>query len=50
MEEQAGTKQKALVVRMAKNHGDGKPLVLDFIVVQSSSGKHWKRCSKDTGE
>lgn len=37
MEEQAGTKQKALVARMAKNHGDGKPLVLNSIVVQSSS-------------
>lgn len=39
IEEQQQTKQKALVVRMRKNHGDGKPLVLDSIVVQSTSLK-----------
>lgn len=37
VEEQPETKQKALIVRMRKNHGDGKPLVMDSIVVQSSS-------------
>lgn len=30
---------KALVVRMGKNHGEGKPLVLDSVVVQNSSLK-----------
>ncbi|KAI0404112.1 hypothetical protein F4802DRAFT_568975 [Xylaria palmicola] len=39
VEEQPDVKQKALVVRMRKNHGDGKPLVLDSIVVQSPSLK-----------
>lgn len=39
VEEQAETKQKALVKRMRKNHGDGKALVLDSIVVQSLSLK-----------
>ncbi|KAI1328446.1 hypothetical protein F5Y16DRAFT_419887 [Xylariaceae sp. FL0255] len=35
VEEQPDVKLKALIVRMRKNHGDGKPLVLDSIVVQS---------------
>ncbi|KAJ8128324.1 hypothetical protein O1611_g5312 [Lasiodiplodia mahajangana] len=35
IEQQIETKKKALVVRMGKNHEDGKPLVLDSIVVQS---------------
>ena len=39
VEEQDETKQKALVKRMRKNHGDGKALVLDSIVVQSLSLK-----------
>lgn len=39
VDEQPKTKKKALVVRMRKNHGEGKPLVLDSIVVQSSSLK-----------
>lgn len=39
VEEQDETKQKALVKRMRKNHGDGKALVLDSIVVQSVSLK-----------
>jgi hypothetical protein len=39
VEDQLETKQKALVVRMAKNHDSdgGKPLVLHSVVVQSSS-------------
>lgn len=41
VEDQLETKQKALVLRMAKNHGadGGKPLVLDSVVVQNSSLK-----------
>ena len=39
VEEQPGTKKKALVVRMRKNHRDGKLLVLDSIIVQNSSLK-----------
>ncbi|KAK5631151.1 hypothetical protein RRF57_006866 [Xylaria bambusicola] len=39
VDEQPDVKLKALVVRMRKNHGDGKPLVLDSIVVQSPSLK-----------
>ncbi|ROV95022.1 hypothetical protein VMCG_08305 [Cytospora schulzeri] len=39
IEEQQQTKQKALVVRMRKNHDEGKLLVLDSIVIQSSSLK-----------
>ncbi|PIG85022.1 hypothetical protein AARAC_000654 [Aspergillus arachidicola] len=39
VEDQPETKQKALVVRMSKNHDDEKPLVLDSIVVQSPSLK-----------
>ncbi|KAI0107760.1 hypothetical protein GGR51DRAFT_141060 [Nemania sp. FL0031] len=35
IEEQIETKKKALIVRMGKSHQDGKPLVLDSIVVQS---------------
>ncbi|KAI0450110.1 hypothetical protein F5B21DRAFT_492349, partial [Xylaria acuta] len=35
IEQQIETQKKALVVRMGKNHEDGKPLVLDSIVVQS---------------
>lgn len=34
-EEHPETKHKALVARMAKNHDEGKPLVLDSIVVHS---------------
>ncbi|KAF4465443.1 ATPase [Fusarium albosuccineum] len=39
VDEKPETKQKALVVRMCKNHEEGKPLVLDSISVQSSSLK-----------
>lgn len=39
IEEEEQSKQKALVVRMRKNHGDGKALVLDSVVVQSESLK-----------
>ncbi|GIK05562.1 hypothetical protein Aspvir_009675 [Aspergillus viridinutans] len=39
VEDQAAIKQKAFIKRMRKNHDDGKPLVLDSIVVQSSSLK-----------
>lgn len=39
VEEQEQTKQKALVVRMRKNHGEGRALELDSIVVQSQSLK-----------
>lgn len=39
VEDQAEIKQKAFIKRMRKNHEDGKPLVLDSIVVQSSSLK-----------
>ena len=39
VEEQPETKLKALVVRMRKNHDEGKPLVLDSFVVQSASLK-----------
>lgn len=41
VEDQLETKQKALVVRMSKNHDSdgGKPLVLHSVVVQSSSLK-----------
>ncbi|KAI0525365.1 hypothetical protein F5B22DRAFT_589595 [Xylaria bambusicola] len=39
LEEQPDVKLKALVVRMRKNHGDGKPLVLDSVVIQSPSLK-----------
>ncbi|KAJ5835805.1 hypothetical protein N7447_001831 [Penicillium robsamsonii] len=39
VEDQAEIKQKAFVKRMRKNHDDGKPLVLDSIVVQSPSLK-----------
>ncbi|KAJ5523741.1 hypothetical protein N7494_010391 [Penicillium frequentans] len=39
VEDQAEIKQKALIKRMRKNHEEGKPLVLDSIVVQSSSLK-----------
>ncbi|KAE8347595.1 hypothetical protein BDV24DRAFT_146432 [Aspergillus arachidicola] len=39
VEDQPETKQKALVVRMSKNHDNEKPLVLDSIVVQSLSLK-----------
>lgn len=35
VEEHPETKHKALVARIAKNHDEGKPLVLDSIVVQS---------------
>ncbi|KLU91978.1 hypothetical protein MAPG_10925 [Magnaporthiopsis poae ATCC 64411] len=39
IEEEADVKEKALVVRMAKNHSAGKPLVLDSLVIQSRSLK-----------
>ncbi|KAI9928656.1 hypothetical protein ASPWEDRAFT_341528 [Aspergillus wentii DTO 134E9] len=39
VEEKAETKQKALVVRMRKNHGEGKALVLDSVVIQNASLK-----------
>ncbi|POS74188.1 ATPase [Diaporthe helianthi] len=39
IEEEEQSRQKALVVRMRKNHGDGKALVLDSVVVQSESLK-----------
>ncbi|KAF4965622.1 hypothetical protein FSARC_6609 [Fusarium sarcochroum] len=39
VDEKPETKQKALIVRMRKNHEEGKPLVLDSISVQSSSLK-----------
>lgn len=35
IEQQAESKKKALVVRMGKNHSEGKPLALDSIVVQN---------------
>ncbi|KAI0018103.1 P-loop containing nucleoside triphosphate hydrolase protein [Xylariomycetidae sp. FL0641] len=35
VDQQQETKKKALVLRMGKNHGEGKPLALDSIVVQS---------------
>ncbi|RTE82546.1 hypothetical protein BHE90_002856 [Fusarium euwallaceae] len=39
VEEEAETKQKALVVRMSKNHDDEKPLTLHSIIVQNASLK-----------
>lgn len=36
IEEQSESKRHAILVRMKKNHGEGKPLVLDSIVVQNS--------------
>ncbi|CAG8084719.1 unnamed protein product [Penicillium salamii] len=39
VEEQAVIKQKAFIKRMRKGHDEGRPLVLDSIVVQSSSLK-----------
>lgn len=39
VEQQEQTKQKALVVRMCKNHREGKALVLDSVLVQSESLK-----------
>ena len=39
LEQQEQTKQKALVVRMRKNHNEGKALVLDSVLVQSKSLK-----------
>lgn len=36
IEEQSESKKHALLVRMKKNHSEGKPLVLDSIVVQSA--------------
>lgn len=39
IEEEEQTKQKALIVRMRKNHGEGKALELDSVVVQSESLK-----------
>ncbi|KAJ5701260.1 hypothetical protein N7488_008808 [Penicillium malachiteum] len=39
VEDQAEIKHKAFVKRMRKNHEEGKPLVLDSIVVQSTSIK-----------
>ncbi|RSM11843.1 hypothetical protein CDV31_006611 [Fusarium ambrosium] len=39
VEEEAETKQKALVVRMSKNHDDEKPLALHSIIVQNASLK-----------
>ncbi|KAJ6023960.1 hypothetical protein N7540_004757 [Penicillium herquei] len=39
VEDQAEIKQKAFIKRMKKNHEEGKPLVLDSIVVQSTSLK-----------
>ncbi|KAJ3949653.1 uncharacterized protein N0V96_000777 [Colletotrichum fioriniae] len=39
VEQQPEVKLKALIVRMRKNHEDGKPLVLDSIVVQNQSLK-----------
>lgn len=39
IEEEEQSKQKALVVRMRKNHGEGKALELDSVVVQSESLK-----------
>lgn len=39
IEEQQQMKNKALIVRMRKNHGEGKSLVLDSIVIQSASLK-----------
>ncbi|RSL74029.1 hypothetical protein CEP53_000589 [Fusarium sp. AF-6] len=39
VEEQTDTKQKALVVRMNKNHDDEKPLALHSIIVQNASLK-----------
>lgn len=39
VEQQEQAKQKALVVRMRKNHGEGKSLILDSVLVQSQSLK-----------
>lgn len=39
VEEQEETKQKALVVRMRKKHGEGRALELDSVVIQSASLK-----------
>ncbi|KAK1979345.1 hypothetical protein LZ30DRAFT_726568 [Colletotrichum cereale] len=39
VEQQPEVKLKALIVRMQKNHEEGKPLVLDSIVVQNPSLK-----------
>lgn len=39
IEQQEQSKQKALVVRMRKNHKEGKSLVLDSVLVQSKSLK-----------
>ncbi|KAE8317342.1 hypothetical protein BDV41DRAFT_561566 [Aspergillus transmontanensis] len=39
MEDQPETKRKALVLRMGKDHNDGKLLVLDSIIMQSPSLK-----------
>lgn len=39
VEEEAETKQNALVKRMSRDHGNGKALILDSIVVQSMSLK-----------
>ncbi|RSL63257.1 hypothetical protein CEP54_005304 [Fusarium duplospermum] len=39
VEEEAEAKQKALVIRMSKNHDDEKPLALHSIIVQNSSLK-----------
>ncbi|KAL9617549.1 MAG: hypothetical protein Q9160_007666 [Pyrenula sp. 1 TL-2023] len=35
IEEQSESKRHAILVRMKKNHGEGKPLVLDSVVVQN---------------
>ncbi|KAF7533702.1 hypothetical protein G7054_g6863 [Neopestalotiopsis clavispora] len=35
IEQEAETKKKALVIRMGKNHHEGRPLALDSIVVQN---------------
>lgn len=37
IEQRPQTKQKALIVRIGKNHGDGSPLALHSIVAQSQS-------------
>lgn len=39
IEQQNQTKQKALVVRMRKNHSEGKSLTLDSVLIQSQSLK-----------
>ncbi|OJI97958.1 hypothetical protein ASPVEDRAFT_24871 [Aspergillus versicolor CBS 583.65] len=39
IEQQPRTKQRALIVRMGINHGDGKPLALHSVVIQSQSLK-----------